>query len=94
MLKIKNDKYPVFMSIKISKKKPPIIYILILYENNIHLKIEKDIYQVFVLIKDLIKIHVPNYILLFVPDLWVCVLHQHSRICVKIKVIDVRKQCG
>jgi hypothetical protein len=40
------------MSRKISKKIPPIIYILILYENNIHLKIEKDIYQVFVLIKE------------------------------------------
>ena len=42
---------------------------VILYENNIHLKIEKDIYQVFVLIKDLKKIHVPNYILLFCSPL-------------------------
>ena len=75
------------MSIEISKKKTSIIYILILYENNIHLKIEKDIYQVLVLIKDLKKIHVPNYILLFVPHLRVCVLHvhQHFRICVKMK---------
>jgi hypothetical protein len=73
------------MSRKISKKIPPIIYILILYENNIHLKIEKDIYQVFVLIKDFKNIHVPNYILLFAPHLRVCVLHQHSRICVKTK---------
>jgi hypothetical protein len=63
-----------------------------IYENNIHLKIEKDIYQVFVLIKDLIKIHVPNYILLFVPQLRLCELHQHSRIFISLKCSHKRKE--
>jgi hypothetical protein len=84
------------MSIKISKKKTSIIYILIIYENNIHLKIEKDIYQVLVLINDLKKIHVPNYILLFVPHLRF-VYYMYINIpgfALKRKIIGVRNQCA
>ena len=36
--------------------------------------------------------HVPNYILLFVPQLRLCALHQHSRIFINLKCSHKRKE--